>query len=207
MDKNIISFIITADEDVEQDFITVTFSAAETGLDANAVQALLADRLKAALDIAKPKEAADLVEVKTGAFQIYPTYGTDNKITGYSGNVYLIVSGLDTETILGLTGVIKPMTVSNVQQSISDGLRNSVQQCLAIRAIRKWRDRATAYAGAFDVPTYSLVNADVSIDRGYYPVYAMAKAKSAGGGSGEVPSEPGKETLSVTVSGSIQLEL
>lgn len=203
MDKNIISFVATAEEYIEQDFLSITFSGTETGSDAYSVQTALAERQRAALEIARPKQS-ETVEVKSGSFYVYPTYGPDNVINGYSGTFIIIVSGTDTPTITELTGEITSATVANVQQSVSDERRREVQKYLALRAIQNWREKATAYTEAFGEPSYTLVSADININRGY-PIYAMsAKAESAGGG--EISTEPGKEEVTVTVTGSIQLD-
>ncbi len=202
--KNVISFVIVTDEEVDQDFISITFSATEKGTDPNAVQASLAVKIKEALDIARPKEVAGQVEVRSGIFQVNPSYDKEGEIDGYEGHITMIVSGTDTKTILGLTGEIKSMTVGDVQQSVSPGLRKQTEQCLAVRAIQNWRDRAKAYADAFGAKAFTLINADISINN-RYPAYARGVALAMKSDSGEIAAEPGKETLTVTVSGTIKL--
>jgi len=202
--KNVISFVITTDEDVVQDFISITFSAIETGPDANAVQASLAVRIKEALDIARPKEVDGQVEVRSGVFQVNPSYDKEGDPDGYQGNITMIVSGIDTKTILALTGEIKSMTVGGVQQSVSPALRKQTEQCLAVRAIQNWRERAKAYSDAFSAKAFTLINADVSINN-RYPAYARSAALEMKSADGAISAEPGKETLTVTVSGTIKL--
>ncbi len=203
--KNVISFVITTDEDVDQDFISITFSATEKGTDPNAVQAALAVKIKEALDIAKPKEVKGQVEVRSGIFQVNPSYDKEGEIDGYQGNITMIVSGIDTKTILELTGQIKSMTVGNVQQSVSPAVRKQAEQCLAVKAIQNWRDRAKAYADAFGAKAFGLINADVSINN-RYPAYARSAAlEMTKSSDGQISAEPGTETLTVSVSGTIKL--
>jgi predicted secreted protein len=204
--KNVVGFTITADQDVDQDFIAITFSASESGTNANDLQALLATKLKAALDIAKAKEVPGKVEVRSGIFQINPTYNKQGVVSGYIGTVTMVVSGTDSATILALTGTIKTMTVNDVQQSISAARRKEVEQILALKAIKLWRERSKTYSDAFAATSFTLLNADISFNN-RYPTYArsMSVSLEAAGGSGQIAAEPGKETLTITVSGTIQL--
>jgi len=202
--KNVVSFVVTADEDVDQNFVTVTFSASETGADANKVQAALAVRLKDALDIARPNQVPDQVEVKSGVFQINPTYDKKSAINGYQGYVNMIVSGTDTDTITRLTGEIKSMNVAGVQQSVSPSRRKEVEQILSLKVIKMWREKAAAYTEAFEAPSFSLVNANISVSDAYRP-YARSMAALESVGDGQISVEPGKETLTASINGTIQL--
>jgi len=203
--KNVVSFVVTADQDVEQNFVTVTFSASETGTDANKVQAALAVKLKDALDIAKAKQVPDQVEVRSGAFQINPTYDKKSAINGYQGYVNMVVSGTDTTIITGLTGEIKSMNVASVQQSVSPSRRKEVEQILSLKVIQMWREKATAYSDAFGAKSYSLVNANISVSDAYRPYARAMSAALESVGDGAISVEPGKETLTATINGTVQL--
>jgi predicted secreted protein len=204
--NNIVSFTISADQDVDQDFISISFTAAVTDPSANTVQEILAARLKDALTIARSKEVKGKVDVKSGLFQVSPIYDKKGVITGYTGNVSLLVSGTDTKTILELTGLIKTMTVGDVQQSISAALRKQVEQDLAIAAIKQWREKSKTYSDAFGSTSFKLVNADIRYNN-RYPTFARAMSASleSVGSSGEISAEPGVETLTITITGTIQL--
>jgi predicted secreted protein len=207
--KNIISFSITAEREVEQDFITIYFDAVETGSDPNLVQSALAEKLNAALALARPKKS-DGVEVKTGTFQVSPSYNKKNVIDGYHGRVQLIVSGTDTATITGLTAEIKTMNVSGVGRGVSPALRKKVESELAIQAIADWRAKGKEYADAFGAASYSLHNATVNVSSGGYGrrggvrmMAASASLESVGGGGYD--NESGKEELTASVNGTLQL--
>jgi predicted secreted protein len=203
--RNVVSFVITADQDVDQDFIAITFSASESGANANDLQALLAARLKTALEVAKKKEVPGKVDVRSGIFQINPTYDKKGVVIGYRGTVTMVISGTDSETILKLTGVINTMTVNDVQQSISQARRKEVEQVLALKAIQLWRERSKTYSDAFGSTAFTLVNADISYNN-RYPTYARAMSASLESvGGGAISVEPGKETLTITISGTIHL--
>lgn len=206
--KNAISFSVTAEKEVDQDFITISFSAAESGSDPNKIQAELAKKLKLALDVVRPKKVDGEVNVQNGNFQIRPSYDKKGAINGYYGSVQLIVSGTDTKTVAGLTGEISTMTVQDVQHSISPALRKSVESELTLQAIQKWRDAGSVYVSAFSARTSELIGADISINNGYrgaraFGVRTMAASAPMGGGAME--EESGKETLTATVTGSLQL--
>ncbi len=208
--KDLITFIVTADKEVEQDFITITYQATETGNDPNVIQLALAERMKAALDIARPKKIDGQVNVSTGNFQISPTYDKKGQINGYRGAVQLITSGTDTKTVSGLTGSISTMNVADVQHSVSPGLQKSVEEGLGLEAIQLWRAKGDAYARAFGATSTTLVTADVRVasNNGYNRrggVRMMAASASLEAAGGSYDDEGGKETLTAHVSGTLQL--
>lgn len=206
--RNVVSFTVSADEEVDQDFITITFQAAESGTDPNKIQTELAKKLKLALDVVRPKKVDGEVNVRNGSFQIRPSYDKKGAINGYYGAVQMVVSGTDTKTVAGFTGEISSMTILDTQHSVSPALRKATEEKLSLAAIALWREKGESYAQAFGSSTYLLVNADVRVDSGnHYPrshgMRVMAASASMGGGAME--EEAGKETLTATVSGNIQL--
>ena len=202
---NVIAFSVTADQEVEQDFISISFSATETGTDANELQKALAIRVKEALTIAREKQDPGKVDVRSGAFQITPSYNKDGLVNGYEGHGIIIVSGTNTKTITELTGEISSMNVIDVQQGVSKAVRKAVEQDLVLTAIKNWREKSQIYAGAFDSSSYTLINLDIGFNNPS-PIYARAYAMSTAGGNGQVPTESGTETITVSISGSIQLD-
>ena len=206
-EKNIVSFSTTASQEVDQDTLSITFSADDSMKDASQLQSALATKLKAALDIARAAAVPKLVEVRSGNFQIYPTYDDEGEVNGYNGSVDMIVSGTDMATIAGLTGLITTMAVASLSHSVSDDLRDNVVNNLTLRVIQMWRNRATEYVSAFNSNGYTLVNASISeTNNSSYMRKAVASSAYIGGASGvPVEQEPGRETLSASVSGSIQL--
>ncbi len=209
--KDVVSFSATASREVEQDFITVTFQATESAADPNKVQLKLAERLKDALDIARAKKAEG-VEVNTGNFQISPTYDKKGAINGYRGVVQLIILGTDTKTISSLTGDISSMNIAGVEHSVSPALRKSVEDSLSLLAIQLWREKAQSYAGAFGANSFTMVNSTIQVNSGYGGyrprgggMRVMAASASLESGGGSYDEEAGKEEITASVNGSVQL--
>ncbi len=209
--KDVVSFNATSTREVEQDFITVTFQATESAADPNKVQLKLAERLKEALDIARAKKVAGQVDVTSGNFQISPTYDKKGAINGYRGAVQLIILGTDTKTISGLTGDISTMNIAGVEHSVSPALRKSIEDELVLQAIQLWRDKGAAYASAFGYKSFDMVSSTVQVNSGYGGyrprggARLMAASASLESGGGSYEEEAGKEEITASVNGSVQL--
>lgn len=206
---DVVSLTATAEREVDQDFIAIMFVSTQQSADASLVQARLAQDLSAALAIAKDKKKGNQVRVETGNFQVSPQYDKKGAIGAYIGSVQLIISGTDTKTVSALTGEISTMQVAGVQHGISTALRKKVEAKLATEAIELFREKGATYSAAFGAKGARLVNADVRVGGGYRGG-ARLQASSAAyrGAVGAAPaleSEGGKEVLTATVQGSIQL--
>lgn len=209
--KNVVTLSASVTKDVVQDMITVTFSTIEIGKDPESIKIALNTRLAEALTLARARVVEDELEVSTGRFSINPTYGKKSEITGYQGTATMIVSGTDTAAISQLAGEIDSMRVENTEFGISRKLRESLEGELGHEAIIAFSNRAYDYAQSFDFKNYTLINAQVNVSSGAHRgarAYSMAMtvgAASAEAGGGMFV-EPGKDTVSASVSGTIQLK-
>lgn len=211
--QNVINLSAEASREVPQDLIAITLTATREGSDAATVQGQLRQVLDAALADARRAARPGAVEVRTGAFNLSPRYagkpGTAPVISGWQGRAELVLEGSDTGAISALAGRLSSLTVARVGYGLSREARDKVEAEVAAQAIGRFKDRAEAHARQFGFASYSLrevsVNGGESGSPAPAPMYRMAAAPMAAMAEQAQPVEPGKTTVTVSVSGSIQL--
>lgn len=212
--QNVVSLSAEASREVPQDVLSITLSATKEGTEAAAVQTQLRQALDAALAEARKAARPSLLEVRTGAFTLMPRYapkpgGNGSIINGWQGRAELTIEGSDIAAISQLAGRLTTLTVARAAFGLSKEAREKAEAEVAAQAITRFKARAESYAQQFGFGSYSL--REVAVGGGevggspVQPVF-RARAMSASMASDEVqPVEAGKATVSVTVSGSVQL--
>lgn len=206
---NVVSFSTTETLDVSRDLLSVSLTVVRDGNDARTVQTALKQTLDAALAEARKSAQPDLMEVRTGEFAIHPRYGREGKINGWQGSAALLLEGTDAARVAQTAGRLSSMNITGVSWGLSRKLREANESRLTADAVRRFRARATELAQAFGFGGYQI--GEVSVNSGEpafmaKPMMARMSAMEAGVASdAALPTEGGKGTLSVTVSGSIIL--
>ncbi len=211
--QNVVNLSADASREVLQDLIAITLSATRDGTDAAAVQSQLRQALDAALTEARKAARPGLLEVRTGAFSLFPRYsnkpGAPAAISGWQGRAELVIEGSDTAAISQLAGRLTGLTVARVGFGLSREARDKVEAEVSAQAIARFKARAEAHAQQFGFGSYSLREVAVSGAEMGGQQQPMFRAQAMGARAVAVdeaqPVEPGKTTVSVTVSGSIQL--
>lgn len=213
MPQNVISLSAEASTEVRQDLLTMVLAATREGADANQVQSQLRETLDAALTLARKSARAGQLEVRTGGFSLYPRYSTKpnggNSISGWQGRAELVLEGRDTAAISQLAGRLDGLSVARLSFGLSREARDQVEADVADQAIARFKLRAKRYAEAFGFAGYSLREVSVNgADVGGTAAPQMmqvSRAKAMSAAEEVQPVEAGKATVSVSVSGSIQL--
>lgn len=206
--QNVVQLSTNAAIETQQDILSITMSATREAADANTVQTQLKTALETALIEAKKNASPGQLDVRTGNFSLYPRYGKDNKINGWQGGTELVLEGRDFAKISSLAGKIQTLTVGNVAFSLSREQRNKVESEAQLIAIERFRSKAGEIAKSFGLSSYTLREVAVSAgDQGFIPRPNFRGLQQANAMAAEaaVPVEAGKSTVTVTVSGSIQL--
>jgi predicted secreted protein len=212
--QNLVTLEAEASTEVTQDRLIIVLAATRDGTDAALVQSQLRQVLDTALTEARKSVRPGQLEVRSGSFSVYPRYsakpGGGNQITGWQGRGELVLEGRDTAAVSQLAGRLAGLTVQQVSFGLSREAREKAEAEVAAQAIAAFKLRAERYAQAFGFASYSLREVSVggSSVGGGGPVPTMrvaARAMSAGVADESQPVEAGKATVSVTVSGSIQL--
>ena len=220
--QNVLSLSADASAEVVQDTLTIALQATRDGPDAAGVQSQLRQVLDAVLIEARKAVRPGQLEVRTGLFSIYPRYATKptvgNAIAGWQGRAELLLEGRDIAAVSQLAGRLGNvggsggsggMTVSRVLFSLSREAREAAEADVAMRAIARFKGRAETYAKQFGFGGYSLREVavgggDVAAPVGQ-PMLRASRAMASPGVDESQPVEAGKATVSISVSGSIQL--
>ena len=208
----VLALSASASVEVVKDVLSVTFSTAREGSDANAVQSQLKQALDAALAEAKKAARPGQVDVQTGNFSLYPRYAPPTSsgrstINGWQGSAELIVEGRDLAAIGQLTARITTMTVAQVGFRLSREASQRVEAEIVAEAIAAFRAKAASYAKSFGYGAYSVREVTVSTNepqQGPQPRLRMQASASAMAEA--LPVEAGKAVVTANVNGTVQMK-
>jgi predicted secreted protein len=203
----VVALTATASVEVTRDLMAVTLTATREGSDAHAVQAALKQALDGALAEAKSVAKPGQVDVRTGNFSMYPRYSTKNALTGWQGTAELVIEGRDLQAIGQLAGRIQTMTIARVTQGLSREQREKAEGSVMSQAISRYRAQAAQVTQQFGYSSYVIREVTVgSNDQGGAPVPMLASARSmALTTDAPLPVEAGQTSVSVSVSGTVQM--
>ena len=208
--QNVLQLSASGTVQVQQDLLVLTLAATKEAADAAGVQTQLKQALDAALAEARRAAQPQQMDVRTGAFGMYPRYGKDGKITGWQGRAELVLEGRDFPRITATAGKIQSMSISQIAFDLSREAQAKVETEAQAQAIEAFKARASELARGFGFGGYSLREVAVNSNEmlpGPRPRMMAMEAKAASYASdAPVPVEAGKAQVVVTVAGSVQLK-
>jgi predicted secreted protein len=147
------------------------------------------------------------VALGTGGYQTYPVY-RDNVQKGWRGQQTLELKGKDTRRIGELTGRLQEkLQVKGIRFSVSDARRHEVENRLIGRTLDAFKTRAGLVAENLKARSYRLVELDINTAAQRPPVPYPTRMTAAAMEAAPVAVEAGESDVSVTVSGTIELQL
>lgn len=201
-----VSLSASASVQVPQDVLTLSLSTQRDGPDAQTVQSQLKAALDTALTLARRGASEGLMVVHTGRFSLSPRHDRNGKLTGWQGSAELVLQGRDFARLGEMAGKLQTLTVANASFSLTPEQRQTAQGQAQNQAIAQFRQRASEAAKSFGYASYALVDANINAsDLGGPRPGMLAMSARAGGDDAPVPMEAGLTTVTVTVSGSVQL--
>ena len=204
--QGVVSLSASASVEVVRDLLTITLSTTREGADAATVQSQLKQALDAALAEAKRAARPGQLEVQTGNFSISPRYTNKGASNGWQGSAELVLEGRDMQAIGQLTGRITTLTISRVGYNLSRELREKSEGEVSAQAIARYRAKAADYAKQFGYASYAIREVNVNANEQMPPRGVPMQMKAMAVASEEaLPVEPGKGTVSVNVSGTVQM--
>jgi predicted secreted protein len=207
--RNVVSLSATASQDINQDLLVVTLNVMREGTQASEVQGQLKQVLEAALAEARKSAQATAMEVRTGAFSMYPRYNNQGKVNGWQGNAQLVLEGTDMARIAQVAGKLTALNVAGVEYGLSRATREASESALLAQAVARYRAKAQDVAKAFGMGSFTL--GEVSVQSGEpgfegRPMPMLKAMRADAAEAAPLPVAPGKGTVSVTVTGSVVLQ-
>lgn len=205
--QNVLSLTTTGAVEVQQDLLRLQLGTTRDGTDASTVQTQLKLALDAALAEARRSALAGQMDVRTANFSLQPRYSREGRITGWTGSTEMVLEGRDFGRITQTAARIQTLTVRGVSFGLSREERARAEGEAQAAAITSFKTRAAELAAAFGFGGYTLREVSVQAsDGGFIPPPRMASMEvRAASADMPVPVEPGKSTVMVNVSGSVQL--
>jgi predicted secreted protein len=205
--QNVAQLSASGSVEAPQDFLLVSLTTTREAADAATVQNQLKTALDAAMIEARKAVLPGQMDMRTGAFSLYPRYGRDGKITTWQGSAELVLEGRDFARISATSGKIQTLTVNQATFSLSREQRARLEGEAQAVAIERFKAKASEIARGFGFTGYTLREITVTAnDQGYVPrPRMMAMEAKASASDAPLPVEAGRSTVQVTVSGSVQM--
>ena len=210
--RNVVQLSASGSVDVQQDLLVLTLSTARDGKDAAVVQSQLRQALDAAVLEARRNAEPGQMDVRTGNFSLYPRYsqginGQGSQINGWQGSAELVLEGRDFARITNTAARISSMSIAQVAFSLSPQQRSKVERDAQTLAIENFKTQAADLTRAFGFADYTL--REVSVNSNSYAPgprpRMMAMEAKAMVADAPIAVEAGKSTVTVNVSGSVQM--
>jgi predicted secreted protein len=154
------------------------------------------------------KEAKQVKEVtaRTGQFSSFPVYGKDQQVTGWRVRAELVIESSDFKALSELTGRLAgKLAVGNVNYVLSTATRKAIEAKLTGDAIAAYRDKAQAAARNFGYAKYRIREVTVGSGGAVQPRAMGMQLAGKFAQAAPLPIEAGSATVTVTVSGSVQM--
>ncbi|MGP1629906.1 MAG: SIMPL domain-containing protein [Giesbergeria sp.] len=206
--QNVLQLQASGTVEVQQDVLVLTLSTLKEGKDAAVVQSQLRQALDTALTEVRKTAEAQKMDVRTGNFSLSPRYDNNQRINGWQGRAELVLEGHDFPRITGAAARVNTLTISQVAFDLSRSQRQSVERDAQQQAIVRFKEQATALSTSFGFGGYGLREISVQSSdssSGPRPRMMAMEAKGSSLSSAPLPVEPGLASVTVTVSGSVQM--
>ncbi|HPE58857.1 MAG TPA: SIMPL domain-containing protein [Thiolinea sp.] len=200
-----VSFVVSAEKAVENDELTATLFAEQSGQDTAAMAGVVNEAISWAMEQAKKQDA---VESRTLAYTTSPVY-RDGKVDGWQVRQSIELKSRDSEVLSGLLGVLQEnLRIQGIEYSVSTDVRRGVEEELITEALAAFKRRAAQVQANMERGEYRVVNLSINTpnDGGGFQPRMMAMVADAGPRPVPAPTlDSGKQTLTVTVSAEIEL--
>ena len=204
--SGVVALTASASVEVTRDLMAVTLSATREGTDASSVQSALKQALDAALLEARGAAKPGQIDVRTGNFSMNPRYSPKGQLNGWQGTAELVIEGRDLTGIGQLAGRIQSMTIARVAQGLSREQREKAESGVTAQAIARYRAQAAEVTKQFGYTSYSVREVSVNGNEQGGPEPMMMRAKVfAAAADAPLPVEAGQTSVTVTVSGTVQM--
>lgn len=203
--RNVAHLSSTATVEAAQDFLTMVLGTTLEGPTAAAVQTELTRAVDAALAVGRQASQPGQLEVRSGNFSLQTRQGREGQITGWQGTAQVILEGRDFARMAAQAGRMSSLSVQQVSFSLSRELQARLQAEAQGEAIAQFKRDASLIVRGFGLSSYALREVHVGPQPAAWPV-ARTVASMSRMADAPVPLEAGKGSVSVTVTGSVQMQ-
>lgn len=214
LNYNVVNLEASASKDVNNDLATASLFVELTDTDPSRLAEKVNQTLNAALKVVKQTSS---VQAAGTGYATYPVYNNKtNKQEAWRGRGELRLTSRDFPTLSRLLGQLQqplasglPLQLAGIRYGVSDDARKQAEDTLIQQSMQAFRQRADLVRQGFAGASWRMVNVNVNTsDTGPQPMM-MSKVMSMRAPAADAapaPLEAGDSKLSVTVSGSIQIQ-
>lgn len=203
---DVLSLDATVTSEIAPDLATIVLAIDREGTDPAALSREVNQALAQALARAREVSA---VQAASGGYTTFPRQDNRGKRTGWQLRAELILKSKDFTRLSQLAGQLgSDLQVTSSRFDVSPELRSSEENRLINAAAEAFRNKATAAVKAFGFTGYRIREVQLGAagqQSGPRPVILRAMSREGGADTG-LPLESGRVTLSLTVSGSVQMQ-
>ena len=196
---DVVSFEAQASRDVANDQLVAVLAVELHGPDPAALARTANARMAEALKVVA---AAPAVRARSGNYQTFPRYDRNQRIESWQVSQELRLESADFSSATRLIGKLQEnLVVRSMAVRLSPEARRAAEDALIAEAIAAFRARAERVRAAMKAAGYRIRTLNIGASSGGPPRPFEARAMAQ-----QVAVEPGESQVSVTASGSIQLQ-
>jgi predicted secreted protein len=204
--RNLVSLSVSASEEVDSDLLVVRLYAHHE----SSRQAEAASRVNETMSWALGEaQRIDAVKATTLDYRTNPVY-EDRRIRAWRVQQSLRLESGDRAALTQLLATLQErLAIESLGHEVSPAVREATEERLIEAAIARFRERAGRVTQAFGRASYGLVNVNVG-SSGYQPRPPVAYAGRMLAMEAKVAEpniEPGQQTITVDVNGTIELSV
>lgn len=203
---NRVSYQVTEQKEVNNDEITVTMSIERDNQDATQ----LSDEINRLIISAnKTIQKFPGVKSSTSDYSIRPIYSRDKRLDHWRGSSSIVLKSQSHEEMAALVQILqKTMTIKSTRYNVSAARKDEIEAGMIEAALEKFNSRAVMVSKGLGFKKYRLVNININNSGNTpRPIYSMASTKAMSESITAPTFDSGDTVLSVTVSGTIEMEV
>ncbi|KWU24727.1 SIMPL domain-containing protein [Burkholderia cenocepacia] len=198
----------TATAEVLEDTAWANLAVEQNAREANVAQRQVSERLAKVL--AMIRQMGDL-RVKTNGFYTTPVYAADGRIASWRSRADVRIESSETQLVARTAADLADSArVDGAGFYLSGGARAAAEQGLIASAVKDFGDKASVTAKALGFEHTHIREVSLSRNGGDMPrpmlAFAMKSSRADAQPAAPVPMEPGKSQVSVTLSGTVEMQ-
>ena len=201
-----INFQVQESKDVDNDTLVAVMYYERSGQQPTAMADEVNKTIAWAVESAKKNKS---VKVQTLGYRQEPLY-KNQSIAGWKVRQSIRLESTDAPALSALIGELQQrLSIASLQYTVSPEVRRQVEERLIVQGLARFKGRAKLITDELGRPDYRLVNMDINTSgETVMPVRMRTMSTMAESSSVAPPTlEAGTQTISVQISGSIELEV